>query len=212
MKFALLTTLLALVPLIASTPVPDSPLEKRQALELDDRTFGPFALVTSSKKKEFNNLPITSLHIGAAINLAIPVNGPPLPPSESNYYSFYLNTTYAWPPTDPSQPFADAKGALQFPILPQYPEATTAQLVYNSSSNIAQLWLSVLQPEYRWEFDAKKRLGLAGVFDRWFVCDQLSTSYGPKRGIAWKMGKGPIDEPKTCTSVEIKRLDFPKAQ
>jgi len=97
-----------------------------------------------------------------------------------------------------------------YPIYEQYPTAVTGSLLYNSSSNIAQLLLSVSNPTYDFGFDKDGRLGLKGVFDRWIVCPKLETSYGLLEGIAWKLGQGAADD-KNCVGITIKKYNFPKA-
>lgn len=85
----------------------------------------------------------------------------------------------------------------------------TGSLSFNSSSNIAQLWLAVVGPSYDFEFNSKGMLGLNGIFDRWYICPRLATNYGPLEGIAWRLGAGKIDD-KDCVSIGIKKYEFPK--
>ena len=158
----------------------------------------------------YDKLKIFGLHIGAGINLAVVGSrSPPIPIPESRYDTYYLNTTYGFP-ANPSDPGSTASGTLVYPIYEQYPLAVTGSLSYNSSSNIAQLWLSVVSPSYEFSFDSKGRLGLRGLFDRWYVCHKLATSYGPKTGVAWRLGTGSIDD-KDCVPIWITRVEFPKA-
>lgn len=160
-------------------------------------------------ENRYNNLTIFGLHIGAGLNLAVPGStAPPIPYPNSTYYTYYLNTTYGYP-ADPTVPGSSARGMLVYPIYEAYPLAVTGSLNFNTSSNIAQLWLGVTQGLYSFGFDSIGRLGLDGVYDRWHVCPNLYTSYGPKTGIAWRMGTGRIDD-TDCVPIWIKKYEFPK--
>lgn len=180
-------------------------LEKRVPLN-GTQYIGPFALQIISTNTAYNGLFVGGIHIGAGIDLAIPMAGPAVGPSKSNYYSYYLDTSYGSAPKPiPTDPLVGATGTLQYPMLAQNPTAVTANLQFNTSSNRANLLLSVLTPTYGWTFDKTGRLGITDIYTRWYVCKDVDTPYRLKTGLVWKLGEATIDRKAECDAVQIKR-------
>jgi len=148
------------------------------AAPLDDRSSqpevtGPFALRIEAKYKTYNKKFVTGVHVGAAIDQAVP----------GGYEKvFYLNSTEGGFYQNGVQ-----YGRLMYNV--DYPAIPFAGgLSTNTSSNVAAFWLSVVDPLYTFSFDSKGRLLLDGL-SRWYGCTTY-TAYGPKAGINWEYGTG----------------------
>jgi len=154
----------------------------------DPNSEGPFALVAKSRSKRYNGLNLGGIHIGAAINLGV-LGG--TDPQKS--IPLYLNHTYAQPP------YGQLHWNVRLPDL-----VYSGGLSYNTSSNLAQFWLSVVQPLYSFSFSPKNEL-LLNDQSRWFVCN-VSTPYGIKEGVTWKLGSARPEDPK-CEPIQLFRVD-----
>jgi len=154
----------------AASAVLAIPLEERAS---QPPVTGPFALKIKAKYSTYNNKYISGIHVGAGIDQAVPGNSPDK--------TYFLNSTYGY--------YSDGiqYGSLAYNI--DYPAIPFAGgLETNTSSNVAALWLSVVEPLYSFSFDSEGRLLLDGL-SRWFGCTTY-TAYGPKAGINWEYGTG----------------------
>jgi hypothetical protein len=205
------TFLSALAVLLTSTTA--TPLQEHQDLPRSTSTIkalhGPFALKmkttgtgSTANAKSFNNKYVSGTHIGAAIDLAIPAG--------AASKVFYINGT------EDGYVGTDAYGKkiqygrlmynVDYPAVPYM-----GGIQYNLSSNLAELWLSVVDPLYNFGIDSKGKLVL-GIFNgekdtalsRWQGCTS-DTNYGPKQGLNWQFGKGSPTE-KDCVGVEIYKV------
>jgi len=146
--------------------------------------IGPFALKIESANSTWNHKYLSNIHIGAAINLAIPV--------DSADTSYFLNSTDYGYESDNVQ-----YGRLTFDGNPEIPYAGGLEI--DTSSNVAALLISVLEPTL-FNFNSKGHLQINGL-ERWFICT-IQTSYGPKAGIAWEFGTGAPSIPD-CAAVSL---------
>ena len=133
--------------------------------------IGPFALKLQSSNSSYNDQYLSGIHIGAAIDLAVPSGAP--------NKNFYLNGTESY------EQDGVQYGTLHYNV--NYPQTPyVGGLAIDASSNVAQLWLSVVYEQSDFSFDNSSRLLLGGL-SRWVGCTSL-TSYGPKLAINWVLG------------------------
>jgi len=169
----------------AVTAVVASPIEERAS---QPDVTGPFALKIHAKYKTYNNKYLAGTHVGAAIDQAVPGGYDKV---------FYLNSTDGGYYQDGVQ-----YGRLMYNVAyPQVPYM--GGLETNISSNVAALWLSVVDPRYDFSFSKTGELLLGGL-SRWLGCTTY-TAYGPKAGINWQYGTGTPTTPD-CQPITIYKL------
>lgn len=151
------------------------------------KPVGPFALKLQSSNSTYNNQYISGIHIGAAIDLAVPAGSPDK--------HFYLNGTESGYVGQDGTKYGSLYYNVYYPQIP-----FRGGLAIDPTSNVAQLWLSVAYENTNFSFDKSGKLLLDGV-SRWFGCTSL-TSYGPKFGINWEFGTA-APSTKDCVPVTI---------
>lgn len=162
---------------------------------------GPFALKVVSKSHTFNNHYIEGYHIGAGINLAVVESH-----SIKGQSDFYLNyTSYSFNEDgngNPTGPVDCTYGALAYAVAPNLP--FQGGLNVNLTSNVAQLWLSIIDDlpgTGQFQFNHKGELTLGGA-QRWLGCESSFEGYGPYPAVNWEFGTGaPTD--KSCVPITI---------
>ncbi|RPA85441.1 hypothetical protein BJ508DRAFT_411861 [Ascobolus immersus RN42] len=192
---SILSIALGFLSLTTATPTPA--IESTEELPLEQ---GPFGIVSVSDDPYWNNLTLIHSHVGAATNIA------QLASSPAYTWPYYINMTggFTYDPIDR----LTKQGRLRYRVEGRDDIPFNGNLWFNTSSNAAALYISVQTPLYTFGFDEKgwgDFLGLDGIFDRWYVCQQL-TSYGFKWGVTWRMGEGEVDASRGCTKISLKRI------
>jgi len=149
---------------------------------------GPFGIVSVSENRKYNNLTLTSVHIGAGINIA------QLSKSPAHLTPYYLNDTF-WYNDSP-------QGRLAWPV-PGTDFVFNGGLNFNLSSNLAALWISVVDPLYTFGFDKKDNLVIQGL-SSWQLCT-FNTPYGDKQAVGWKLGTSK-PETKDCLPIKLRKV------
>ncbi|RPA84917.1 hypothetical protein BJ508DRAFT_373927 [Ascobolus immersus RN42] len=194
-----LLSLSALAGIATSIP---SPKPQGELLDTEPKTeiIGPFNLVSSSTNATLDGKLLYSLHIGAAINLAV-ID----PPYKTN--PFYLNLT-TYPQYDPSTP-PFTTGLLYQTIMIGGNQTIPfmGSLQYDYRSDVVQLWFSVLQPleEFRFVKEGETEWLELGGLQRFWICEGVSTNYGPKQAVVWGLGAGKPRDLEVCSAVRFKK-------